>query len=235
MAEHSHAGPDPWSEDVAAFVEAHLPPSPGRILDVGCGEGWLCHRLARAGHEVRGIDPEAPEGPLFERVTLEEFGDPGPFGTVLAITSLHHIEDLISTVDKIERLLGPDGTLIAVEFAWDRFDDATAGWCLERLPPELGDDNWLHRCSAPIRERLQRREALRAREEVEQWATAEGFHTSTEMLRKLRSRFVERFFSAGPYLYPDLNQVTEEQERAAIESGVIQPIGLRFVGTRQPA
>jgi SAM-dependent methyltransferase len=151
----------------------------------------------------------------------------------VAITSLHHIGGLIPAVDKIERLLGPGGTLIAVEFAWDRFDDATATWCLERLPPELDDDNWLHRCCAPIRDRLRRREALRAREEVHQWATAEEFPTSTEMLRELRSRFVERFFSASPYLYPDLAQVTEEQERAAIESGAIQPIGVRFVGTRQ--
>jgi trans-aconitate methyltransferase len=29
---------------------------PRRILEVGCGNGWLCHRLAEHGHGVSGID-----------------------------------------------------------------------------------------------------------------------------------------------------------------------------------
>jgi SAM-dependent methyltransferase len=232
MVGESYAGPDPWNEDVAGFVEAHLTASPGRVLDVGCGEGWLCRRLADKGHQVRGIDPEAPDGALFERVTLEEFGGPGPFGTVVAITSLHHIQDLTLALDKIAGLLGPGGTLIAVEFAWDRFDDATARWCLDRLPRELGDDNWLHRRCAPIRDRFLVGEPLRARDDIRRWAGEEGFHSSTEMLRELRGRFTEVFFSWSPYLYPDLDSVTESQERAAIGSGTIQAIGVRFVGER---
>ncbi|WP_420454039.1 class I SAM-dependent methyltransferase [Rubrivirga sp.] len=42
----------------AAIVEAvvrGLPPA-GRVLDVGCGEGWLCRALAALGAETYGVD-----------------------------------------------------------------------------------------------------------------------------------------------------------------------------------
>lgn len=32
----------------------------GRVLDVGCGEGWLSRALAQQGHHVVGIDASAP-------------------------------------------------------------------------------------------------------------------------------------------------------------------------------
>jgi SAM-dependent methyltransferase len=225
-------GPDAWNEEIATFVVASLPAQPGRILEVGCGEGWLTHRLAAAGHDVRGIDPEAPEGALFERVMLREFHDPGPFGTVVAVLSLHHIDDLIGALDKIDGVLGSHGSLIVVEFAWDRFDDATARWCLERFRAPLDDGNWLHRRCADLRERLSRGEPLGAREDFRRWAGEEGFHSSPEMLQELRLRWAERFFSWNEYLYPDLEGVTGAEERAAIGSGAIQPLSFRFVGVK---
>ncbi len=33
-----------------------LPQRPARVLDLGCGPGFYCHRLAQLGHECRGID-----------------------------------------------------------------------------------------------------------------------------------------------------------------------------------
>jgi 2-polyprenyl-3-methyl-5-hydroxy-6-metoxy-1,4-benzoquinol methylase len=32
---------------------------PGRVLDVGCGEGLLVQRLARVARHVTGVDPDA--------------------------------------------------------------------------------------------------------------------------------------------------------------------------------
>jgi hypothetical protein len=33
-------------------------------------------------------------------------------------------------------LLVPGGVLVVVEWAWERFDEATARWCFARLTPQ---------------------------------------------------------------------------------------------------
>lgn len=65
----------------AAIIEAvvrSLPPQ-GRVLDVGCGEGWLARALASLGAGVHGVDASAPlieaareEGGSFDVVTYAE-------------------------------------------------------------------------------------------------------------------------------------------------------------------
>lgn len=39
-----------------AIVQAVLVRAPRRVIDLGCGEGWLARRLAEAGVEVLGVD-----------------------------------------------------------------------------------------------------------------------------------------------------------------------------------
>jgi len=34
------------------FVQAHLPASPARVLEIGCGNGELAHRLQVLGHQI---------------------------------------------------------------------------------------------------------------------------------------------------------------------------------------
>jgi 2-polyprenyl-3-methyl-5-hydroxy-6-metoxy-1,4-benzoquinol methylase len=44
----------------AAIRTAVLDGSPHRVLDLGCGEGWLCRALAEEGVEAVGVDTSAP-------------------------------------------------------------------------------------------------------------------------------------------------------------------------------
>jgi ubiquinone/menaquinone biosynthesis C-methylase UbiE len=110
------------------FVLSQLPPPPRRVLEVGCGAGELATALAVAGFDVLAIDPEAPEGPIFRRTTIEAFEKPGPFDAVVASRSLHHVEDLGGVLDKLVRLLVASGPLILNEFAWDRREPMTPEW-----------------------------------------------------------------------------------------------------------
>jgi SAM-dependent methyltransferase len=112
--------------ELTAFVLSQLPPTPARVLEVGCGEGELARALADAGYEVVAIDPEAPDGPIFRRTTIEAFAEPGVFDAVVASRSLHHVEDLGGVLDKLVRLLR--GALVLNEFAWDRREPMTPEW-----------------------------------------------------------------------------------------------------------
>src|SRR6187397_1425734 len=97
-----------------------MPTAPSRVLEIGCGDGRLARALDDVGHRVLAIDPAAPEGPIFQAVSLEEFADPGRFDAVVASRSLHHIHDLAGGLAKLERLLVPGGRLIIVEHAFER-------------------------------------------------------------------------------------------------------------------
>jgi SAM-dependent methyltransferase len=226
-----------WQQRVKEFVLGQVGPPPARVLEVGCGEGELAHALARAGHSLTAIDPRAPEGPIFRRVRIEEFTDPGPFDYVVASLSLHHVEDLGGALDKIAKVLRTGGSLVVVEFAWDRIDEATAEWALERLPAASLTEkpSWLgRRCQEWARGG---RGGNRARAEsyFAEWASEEGLHSSLRMRDELGRRFVERFFEWVPYLYPELREyVSESDESAAIEARAINATGFRYVGAPTP-
>jgi SAM-dependent methyltransferase len=108
------------------FVLSQLPPLPRRVLEVGCGEGQLARALAERGYDVVAIDPEAPEGPIFRKTTIEAFDEPGRFDAVVASLSLHHVPDLGAALDKLRGLSG--GPLILNEHAWDRLEPMTPEW-----------------------------------------------------------------------------------------------------------
>jgi SAM-dependent methyltransferase len=198
--------------DLVAFVRTALPPPPSSVLDVGCGAGHLARALDAAGYRVIAIDPEAPEGEIFRRTTLESLRHTGLFDAAVASYALHHIESLHLAVGKIADLLTPDGKLVVQEFGWDRVDGATADWYSRQHG------------------RLSSTKSVLAEWEAEH----EGLHGYEEMRRALDRRFRQDFFEWRPYLYRGLERDDiERSERAAIKRGDIQAVGFRYVGTRR--
>ena len=96
------------------------------MLEVGCGKGELALALDGAGYAVVAVDPEAPQGTIFRRTSIEAFDEAGPFEAVVASLSLHHVHDLRWVLDKLVRLLR--GPLILNEHAWDRREPMTPEW-----------------------------------------------------------------------------------------------------------
>ena len=199
--------------DVLQFATAQLPPAPSRVLEVGCGDGRLARALDDLGYSVVAIDPGAPEGAIFQAVSLEEFADPGRFGAVVASRSLHHVHDLAGGLSKLQRLLVPGGRFIVVEHAFDRLDERTAGWYLEkRRARDPHAPSSLQTCLAD-------------------WeADHAGLHTCTAMRRELDRRFTERWFAWTPSLYLELGEALEQEERSLIAAGSIQATGFLYVG-----
>lgn len=217
-----------WLAATWPFVAAQLPPPPGRALEIGCGSaGGFVPDLRRAGYRATGVDPQAPDGPDFDRVEFENRHIDAVVEVIVACTSLHHVADLGAVLDKVADALVPGGTLVVVEMAWERFDDATAQWSFARLP-ESGpgsEPGWL--------------QAHRDRWDTSAqpwptyftaWATGEGMHTEHDILDALQERFDTRAYAEGPYFFPELLDVTEAMEQAAIDSGEIQAVGSRYVG-----
>jgi SAM-dependent methyltransferase len=79
------------------------------------GSGARPRRPRRHRHR-----PGPPEGPVFQGVGIEVFCYSGTFDHVVAILSLHHVEDLGSALNKIAGLLRAGGPLVVVEFAGER-------------------------------------------------------------------------------------------------------------------
>ena len=120
------------------------------MLEVGCGAGELARVVEAAGYDVVAIDPEAPEGPIFRRTTLEDFEDADGFDAVVASRSLHHVHDLGPALDKLAGMLR--GPLVLDEFAWDQLDGQTAEQFGFFLPDWYDEHEGLHGFDALHRE-----------------------------------------------------------------------------------
>jgi SAM-dependent methyltransferase len=220
-----------WLAAVWPFVRASLPPVPARVVEIGCGPlGGFVPRLESAGYEATGVDPQAPQGSAYRQVEFERYDLPGQMDAIVACTSLHHVADLAAALDLVAAALVPGGAAVVVEWARERFDEATARWCFARLP-EAGDDTGgLHQRQAEWRGSGQPWDTY-----LRSWAQAEGLHAGQAILDELDARFDSRPATFGPYFFPELAGTSEADEQAAIDSGLIQANRIQYVGRRRSA
>lgn len=117
----------PWNRNIHYHdvVLNALPPSCGRVLDVGCGDGLLASELAGRSGEVVAIDVDAPtlararmahRQPNVSFVENDVMSHPferGSFDVIASIATLHHLP-LAPALDRFSQLLRPGGVLALV-------------------------------------------------------------------------------------------------------------------------
>jgi 2-polyprenyl-3-methyl-5-hydroxy-6-metoxy-1,4-benzoquinol methylase len=126
----------------AAIVAETLRLAPSRVLDVGCGEGWLARVLGERGVDVVGIDASAAliesaralGGGRFETMTYADIATlQARFDLAVCNFALLE-EDLAPALDAIADVLGENGRLVVqTVHPWIACGDARYenGWRLE--------------------------------------------------------------------------------------------------------
>lgn len=108
------------------WVVARMPPGV-RVLDAGCGTGYMTRALGRRGNPTVGLEPEPALAELAERVALEEQLDVrivrgsiepatlsklGSFERILCLDVIEHIEDDVAALTALRSALAPRGRLL---------------------------------------------------------------------------------------------------------------------------
>ena|SRR5436190_9483753 len=200
--------------DLLAFVHANLPRPPARLLEVGAGDGELAGTLVEAGYEVLAIDPR-PTGAGVRSVPLHELDEPfASFDAALAVTSLHHVQPLEHSLDRLAELLKPDAVLVVDEFDVAVFDERAAGWWLRQR----------HALGAP--------EQASAEKLVREHRA--HLHPLERVVAALKPHFQLGRPLYGAYLYRwDLDESLRDEEQAAISRAEIPAVGARLLAQRE--
>jgi SAM-dependent methyltransferase len=225
-------------EEALRFVRPHLSGAK-RILDVGCGGGFLAARLSGEGHEVTALDRSLKrttrtEGVRYVEANFIGFED-APYDALVFSASLHHLSPLEDALASAVRLLRADGLLLVSDFDLDAPDLATARWYYDVEGLLLAAS--LYRpekvACADVEDAL-----LRWQKEHED---TPPFHTGAAMRDGIRRHFALLGEAKAPYLYryvagglvpsPHGASITAwalSAEKAHLTAGVLQPVGLHL-------
>lgn len=238
---------DPPMAETLGFAREFLPAGARRVLEVGCGAGWLAARLRQDGLLVVAIDSSKEVAREAARCGVEvrhadwlTFEDE-PFDAILFTRSLHHISPLEPAVARARRLLRPGGRVLVEDFAFDAANAATAEW--------LRGSTTLLACAGALD--LEKSEFLKrltlAADALRAWRAEHGehheIHSAANLAAALQRHFKPVMRREVPYLYrylcaaaladergTALVRAFLETERRLIAAGVILPLGRRFVG-----
>ena len=140
-----------------------------RVLDLGCGGGFVSEELARRGAQVMGVDPAAPLLNVARRHASqnslnidyrEGSGEQVPaadshFDIVVCVDVLEHVNNLDSVLREVHRVLKPGGLflydtinrnvfsflwmIVALEWVSGRIPRGTHDWRKFIRPAEIRD------------------------------------------------------------------------------------------------
>lgn len=124
-----------------ALEVARVLPRHSRVLDVGCGNGYIAHHLsALIGAEVLGIDLDANTQASINYRQFDGLNFPArdqSFDAALLCYVLHHAQDVNAVLGELRRVLR-DGGLALV------YEDIPAGWW-DRVVCRIHDRKWRYR------------------------------------------------------------------------------------------
>jgi 2-polyprenyl-3-methyl-5-hydroxy-6-metoxy-1,4-benzoquinol methylase len=141
-------------DGMIGFVMDTAEPLPGKVLDIGSGQGYTAVELALRGAEVTSVDMSeemlrtaylhALDRGVADRIEfhLTDGGDlpfeEGSFEVVTMVNVLHHLDNPDAVLPEIARVLMPGGRLIVSDFTDRGFD------ILEEIHREEGHDHDRH-------------------------------------------------------------------------------------------
>jgi arsenite methyltransferase len=107
-----------------------LAPRPGeRVLDVGCGPGYLCAEMAEAGAEVVGVDPSPAmlalaeqRGSGVELLRGDALSLPvadASFDAAVSTQVYEYVADMAAALAEVRRVLRSSGRLLVLDTDWD--------------------------------------------------------------------------------------------------------------------
>ena len=123
-----------------ALEVSRVIPGKARVLDVGCGNGFIAHHLTGMGSTVVGVDvgdsTKARIG--YMRYDGRHFPvQSSTFDTVLLCYVLHHAQNFELVLSEVRRVLRADGLVVIYE------DMPISRW--DRIVCAIHDRKWRHR------------------------------------------------------------------------------------------
>jgi SAM-dependent methyltransferase len=199
--------------EVEAWVTATLPQPPARVLEVGAGDGALARRLRVGGWDVTAIDPKSGAAEVLPVALVDLPESAGSFDAAVAVVSLHHVEPLETSVERLAAALEPGALLLVDEFDVDALDERAATWWLAQRHALGGDDpETPTELMATMREKV---------------------HSIDVLTGALRPWFEIGEPQRGTYLYRwKLDESLHPLESGLVARGVLPATGVRLVAKR---
>lgn len=206
--------------EIYRLVERLLPARKQRILDIGCGTGFLSLELARDGHKVLGMDIDMNLVKLAERTMKTDpyqsklgsldyqvsdfstWDNQGKiFDVVIFIRSLHHIPKPGRALDKARHILSPRGRIVCLDFAFDRFDRQSARW-LYHIRRAMEQAGW-YKTDKRLSEDA-KKSVSQIMKESRDYPKKEKLNMFGQMYKPLKRLFAQQHFSWHPYIFWDI-------------------------------
>ncbi len=141
---------NPW---ITGMIHRAFPAGEVKVLDIGCGGGFLSNYLAREGLIVTGLDAAAESLAVARRYDVTgsvnyELGDAyrlpyqaGTFQTACALDFLEHVDEPRRVIDEAARVLQPGGLFFFSTFnrnliSW-LFGIKGVEWFVKNTPPRM--------------------------------------------------------------------------------------------------